>query len=151
MCTNVEKHSTGPDNRWALLFTLYPTYSIMTQRKGSDWSKEWKELLEKCKSGTVGCEFMTVLEAYSVIPSLAAELVLVEEWLNLAVPCDPVTGGWWWRWWWGCVCGGGVPITRSQLRLSFSFFSRAEDLIGCFDGRAHTSAEHTITQLAANI
>lgn len=66
------QHSTGPDNRWALLFTLYPICSIMTQRKGvtEGGEEEWGELCEKCKSRTVGCEFMTTAEAYSVIPAL---------------------------------------------------------------------------------
>lgn len=33
-------------------------------------AEEWGGLGEKCKSGTVGCEFMTTLEAHSVIPPL---------------------------------------------------------------------------------
>ncbi len=49
------QHSTGPDNRWALLFTLYPICSIMTQRKGvtEGREEEWGELRKKCKSRTV--------------------------------------------------------------------------------------------------
>lgn len=53
----------------------------------------WREPGEKCKSRTVGCEFMAAVEAYSVIPAVRAELVLVAERLNLAVPCVLVTGG----------------------------------------------------------
>lgn len=87
-------HSAGPDKRWALHITLHPIYSIMTQRKRvtEGREEEWRELRKKCKSRTVGCEFMANVEAYSV--SLAAELVLVVERLNLAIPCVPVAGGW---------------------------------------------------------
>ena len=124
------QHSTGPDNRWALLFTLYPTCSIMTQRKrmteGRGEEGGWRELRNKCKSRTLG---VNLWPQWKCTQSLQ-----LCHWtgshggrLNLAIPCVPVTG----------ACRG--KINQHKVAASPSPLTGLDkDLIRSCGGKART-------------
>lgn len=131
------RHSTGPDNRWALLFTLYPICSIMTQRKGVTEARNEENWERNVNPEQLGVNLWPRLKR-----TLSSQPCC---WTGsrggAAKFSRPLRSNDWW------MMGEKETITRSQRLLPFSFSSRAKDPIRCCDGRAHASVWYTHHQI----